>query len=322
MARYSFGHRSPFQIQCRLFVVLLLLMCIMAFENCDQECKNAVTFSNLGFYSTRGVILSGMCFNQNQSRTHFSDIQVQKFPLKSLWIGAYLQDLWGSSLSPLFIAHGRNLSCTEYEISRIKHNKISLSLKHFYIDKFDFRFEFNQSGWIEYGNRYGCPSQVNATRIIDTDYVNFVLIYGCADVSYQNGYHLTGFLLLFRSIHIANSIWIRLEAFFYNMSQFDRQNYTLPERSTLLKSRETGDCQDFGPTEPHRVICNKQIIRNMLEAEKEVVKDIKKIQRNRPKGMFESDRVLVREITYDEISCLVSLFVVITLCLYWTHFSM
>lgn len=314
---------------CRVLLLTILLITVEAIENCDQECENAVQFSNLGFYSTRGVILSGMCFDPKEAQPPLGDVQVQKFPAKSLWFGFYLVDLIGSALSPLFLVHGHNLNCTEYEIAQVENNKISLSLRHVSNDKLSYRFEFNQSGWIEYGgNRYGCPAQVNGTRIIDTDYATFVLIYGCAEASYQNGHHLSGFLLLGNSIHISDSVWNRLEAFFSNMSEYDKQKYKLPERSTLLNSRETGECHDAVSSKPLPVLCNKQTIRNMVEVEKVVVKELRKLQKDRVKEQEEIKKkeVLARfenhEIPYDEISCLVSMFVAVTFGLYWTHFSL
>lgn len=305
--------------------------------NKDQECKDALVFSSLSYYSTRDVILSGFCFDPRRNSTppvSGDSIQVENFKPKSSWLGAYLMDLHGAALSPLFLAH-EHLSCTEFLLSRIDaKGRLSLEMKHYSNDKVDYRFDFNQSGWIEYNKRYGCHReslQVDNTRIIDTDYEHYVVIYGCAESHYQSGFHISGYLLLVSSPEIPDAAWKKVQSFFYALFDYDAFNYTLPDRRTILTDRETF-CQEYAKKES--LLCPKKSVMEMLQAQPILIKDLVSMQKSREKKTEQWDpnsedatayirRIKQEEqdVPVEEISCYVTMFISIALAIYWTHFS-
>lgn len=305
--------------------------------NKDQECRDGLVFSSLSYYSTRAVIQSGFCFDPRRNSTppvSGDSIKVGNFKPKSSWLGVYLMDLHGVALSPLFLAH-EHLSCTEFVLSRVEaKGRLSLEMKHYSNDKVDYRFDFNQSGWIEYNKRYGCHReslQVDNTRIIDTDYEHYVVIYGCAESHYQSGFHISGYLLLVSSLEVPDVTWKRVQSFFYALFDYDGYNYTLPDRRTILADRGTF-CKEY--TKKESLLCPKKSVTGMLQDQPVLIKEILSMQKSREKKKEQWDpnsedaTAYIRRIQHEEqdvpveeISCYVTMFLSIALAIYWTHFS-
>lgn len=306
--------------------------------HCDKECQDAIKYDNLIYYSTRSVALSDKCLSPRDAMAflRIADIDARKFKPKSSWMGAYLLDLQGAALSPIFVGHG-NLSFTEYVlVQSADQNRITLNMKHYAADKVDYRFDFNRSGWISYGNRYGCASnafQVDNTRIIATDYLSYVVIWGCADSEYMSGFHISGYLLLIGSVDILDSVRAKVQPLFKRFAECDDSSYNLPVSINLAEERETL-CEGKRLT----TLCDKESLAAMAIGKQEVMKDIRQIQRSRLRKKKAEHRnpgePLLRgipiesmdfyeehEVPYEEIACLVTMFASVAMSLYWTHFS-
>lgn len=324
-----------------LLLFLIASGSALTVKECDHdvECESASEFSALMWHSNRTITLPYLCFDPRRNSTpevSGDTVQANKFKPKSSWLGAYLMDLHGVALSPLFLAHG-HLSCTEYVLTQVDKGRLALEMKHYSSDKVDYRFDFNQSGWVEYKKRYGCPKeslQMNNTRIIDTDYEHYVLIYGCAESQYQEGHHISGYLLLVQSPNVPEATWNKVQTFFFALFPYDEQNYTLPDRSTILQDRAT-ECQpDTIQKKNNAVLCPKKALYNMALVQREVVREIKAVQKARLKKKEQHDphseeartyaysiQSWEQDIPVEEISCFVTMFLAVSLALYWTHFS-
>lgn len=295
------------------------------------------------FYTERFSLLSGPCFDPERNSTpavNANNIQVQNFPPKSSWFGAYLADMYGIALSPLFVPH-RNLSCTEYILTQVSGEGIALEMKHYAVDKVDFRFDFNQRGWIVYKRRYGCSPdsrQVDSTRIIDTDYENYIIIMGCSEVFYHDSvaaeqepsYHVTGYLLLLKSEAIPNQIYDKIQGTFTELQVYDWAIYNLTAKEDLLKNRKS-DCQQTKVPNKNP-LCPKSRLKTAVLHKKEVVSELKAVQmsktmKHKKELMSERAVAYIRRlqeehvVPVEQISVMVLMFISLAISLYYTHFS-
>lgn len=317
-------------------------------SKCDLECEDAIRFFSLNWHSTRAMALSKMCFDPKDIEPPVlaPNIDVRMFKPKSTWLGAFLSDVHGLALSPLFLGHS-NLSCTEYALVQVTpmptHSidaadqgaRITLEMKHYASDKVDYRFGFNQSGWVVYDRRYGCANnsmQVNNTRIIDTDYETYVVISSCADSSYMSGFHQVGYLLLVDPATVTEAIWEKFQELFDWFAEYDSLVYPIPNRTSVLSARES-ECIGVAKRDTKKVtLCRKSSLKTYAEGRVYLIKDVLQMQKSRRRKELQAQRKQQlqgglahyyeeHEVPYEEIACLGTMFVSVALSLYWTHFS-
>lgn len=339
--------------QVKSFFPLLVLIILLgpssssfSVKECEgiKDCDTTVEYTSFAYYSSYSVYYSYLCFNpgsHSRPKVLGDSVQVRNFKPRSSWVGAYLLDMHGVALTPLFIPH-RNLSCTEYVLSQVADGRLSMEMKHYLANKVDYRFDFNQGGWIEYSKRYGCAKeslQVNNTRIIDTDYENYVIIMSCAEVAKGVGHHKVGYLLLVPSnSEVSEELWAKLQEIFFALDDYSADVFTLPDRSTLFSDRESL-CSDNKVLGNKNVLCPKPMIARMLENQYEVVKELSKKQKEMIKAQKaqgknkdkvrtnvataydKKEKYQVHDVHVAEISCLCTMFVAVAMALYWTHFA-
>lgn len=323
----------------RISVCLSLCLFVhstVSLKDCDnnQKCENAIESTNLFFYGSTNLLLSYHCFDARVNDTpsvtaNTVQVDVRNFKPKSSWLGAYLVDMHGVALSPLFRGHG-NLSCTEYVISQVEADRIALEMKHYSSDKVDFRFDFNASGWIQYNKRYGCAKespQVDNTRIIDTDYENYIIVQSCVGALADEGTHRSGYLVLVKPETVTDTIWDRVKMVFTGLSVYDIVTYVLPDPNSLIKARPT-ECEGSKVKVIKNPLCPKKRNYAMLVNQREVVLEFRQMKRRKavkviPGQAVAYDRRLQEDyvVPIEQLSCMVTMFISMTLALYWTHFS-
>lgn len=106
--------------------------------NCKKsvQCHYQLNIANLKSLNSRNEVCPGTCSSgdtlENGTRIQYDDqVQVNRFPNYSLWIGVWIRDMHGIALSPLFTAHDK-LSCTEFIITQLhERHGISLGMRYF-----------------------------------------------------------------------------------------------------------------------------------------------------------------------------------------------
>lgn len=328
----------------KCFIIILCLLAKFAdcvhFKECygDTECEDTVEYTGFSFYSSHAVSYAYKCFNpaRNSSpEVNGENVEITNFKPKSSWFGAYIWDMHGAALSPLFVAH-RNLSCTEYLLSRVeKDTRLAMEMKHYSDNKVDYRFDFNQTGWIQYNKRYGCAKeslQVNNTRILDTDYESYIIMFSCAESHTNVGFHKAGYLLLIASeANVSELLWQRLQAKFRGFESYESSDYSLPDRTTLLQDRDSS-CKSHKVLQNKNVLCPREILRSLLVVQREVILELRRKKQgkhNNKNTIFGSDGAMaydkkeqvVDQIHMAEISCFAAMSISMALSLYWSHFS-
>lgn len=335
--------RIGLDFRVTLFIIGINILSTSSSSNVKEcrdnlECQLAVEFFQQNFFSTRGVNFAKLCYNSNPNATVSNQIpneviEVRNFKLNSSWFGAYLVDLYGVALSPLFVGHG-HLICTEYVMSRVKDGLVALQMKHYSADKVDYRFDFNQSGWIAFDKKYGCTTEsprVTNTRIVFTDYETFILIHGCADSTYQDGHHISGYLLLVsEKMPVSTDNWKKITKVFDAFGEYDNSGYPLPSPQELLTNR-TELCANTQKVQKN-YLCPKKQVTELKYMEKEVIREIFDTQKAREKKKEQeslSDEATAyieqqqeyHEVPTAQITCFVVMFLSVGTSLYLTHFS-
>ena len=321
-----------------LVIVLILHPCTSDLRSQCEAIKDCILSSEmlrLTFYTTRRNSLGGQCYNDKsvlpRGLAVRDNIDVRNFKANSTWIGVFLSEIHGIALSPLFLPYG-NLGCADYVIRRVTPDRIALEYKLFSSETVDFRFAFNGSGWIQYEKRYGCPKdsfQIDRIRIIDTDYQDYLLLYGCESTEYMGGFKIPGYLLLVQKT-ILEEKWTDLQNLMSAFGDFDdNQNYTLPDRSTYLKDRTLNCPSKVTNKNP---LCPKELLANSkVELENNMVELVKELgTANRPKKIIRPGEATAYDsvkrddlkIPIPEVSCYITMFISVGLALYFTHFSL
>lgn len=220
------------------------------FEQCAKKplCLMSLNqFMRLQHFTSNGVIGRPYCPVLERVFYNYETVQVSGFKPNSSWAGVLFSDMHGVALSPLFIPHGE-LSCTEFLINQSDDGQgISLGMRHLQRNSVDFSFNFNASGWIKYKERYGCEKnslQVDNTRIVKTDYENYIFIYGCEEPLKEisaEAIHSYGYLVLVKSDQeIKEEIQWMIEGVLNNL--VDMLTYKPLENVTTMTEERKAQC--------------------------------------------------------------------------------
>lgn len=204
-------------------------------------------YARLQHFTSSGVISRQECPIPEKVLDAYELMQVSRFKSNSSWTGVKLSDMHGVALSPLFIPYSK-LSCTEFIITQLDDEQgISLGMKHFLKNSFDFEFYFNATGWIKYKERYGCENnslQVDNIRILRTDYENYMFIYACLEPARNlpdAPIHTYGYLVLVKSDEeITMDVQLSVENCLTNFIFSD--NWNPVEYGTTDKDERTTQC--------------------------------------------------------------------------------
>lgn len=279
-------------------------------DSAEDTLNGRLELAKMIFMSSAGTYNGIPCMKVKEK-----ELDLGQFDFTKPWLFYKLNDLYGTFLSPFFNPYPDS-NCIKVWLSQYS-GKIKMEFGCG--NRRDFMFLFNNHGEIEYPNPYGCHQnrQITSARIVETDYKNFIILFGCYEVLYGTHLHVAGVLVLVaQSKNISQSTEeVELQRF---LDKYSEDHFAVSVNTVLNLSAikdEPCACSDV------KNACSKTQLRAMELYLDEIRKDFVnslKTPVEEPKQL--GYQRLEPESRPHEIACLLIMFIGNAVALYWTHF--